>query len=163
MDAIKNGLIPSETPVSDSDKTTILEQYKLYVEMADRISTRRDTTNGFFLTLNTLALGIIGFLLEKGATITPKYLAFIPVIAFICFCVFWFRIIKSYRQLNSVKFELIGELENYLPAKLWGTEWKKLGEGKDNKKYSPLSELEEKIPFIFMFLYVVVLFVLLLR
>jgi hypothetical protein len=32
----------------------ILEQYKMYVEMVDRISSRRNLTNIFFLTLNVL-------------------------------------------------------------------------------------------------------------
>lgn len=34
----------------------ILEQYKIYLEMADRISNRRDVANAFFLTLNGLVL-----------------------------------------------------------------------------------------------------------
>jgi hypothetical protein len=31
----------------------VLEKYKLYVEMADRVSARRGLTNSFFLALNT--------------------------------------------------------------------------------------------------------------
>ena len=33
-------------------KEHLLEQYKLYVEMADRISGRRQTANSFFLSIN---------------------------------------------------------------------------------------------------------------
>ena len=31
----------------------LLEQYKLYVQMADKISERRQSANSFFLTVNT--------------------------------------------------------------------------------------------------------------
>ena len=43
--------------VAPSDKLPdgLLEQYKIYVEMADRISARRGLANTFFLTLNTAA------------------------------------------------------------------------------------------------------------
>ena len=43
--------------VGPRDATTyesaVLEQYRLYVEMADRVSARRGLANSFFLTLNT--------------------------------------------------------------------------------------------------------------
>jgi hypothetical protein len=38
---------------NEKHQAAILEQYKLYVEMAERISQRRGLTNTFFLTLNT--------------------------------------------------------------------------------------------------------------
>ena len=50
----------------------IIEQYKVYVEMADRISARRNLTNIFFLTLNTTILGAIGFSFEKIHLVNPK-------------------------------------------------------------------------------------------
>lgn len=42
--------------------SALLEQYKLYVEMADRVSARRGSANTFFLTLNTTAVTAIGVL-----------------------------------------------------------------------------------------------------
>ena len=52
----------------------ILDQYKLYVEMADRISSRRNSANIFFLTLNSTILTIIGFLFEKITVVNPRWL-----------------------------------------------------------------------------------------
>ncbi len=61
LDAIRSNLwneqITPSSYATEGDKnyrTAILEQYKLYVEMADRVSSRRGLTNTFFLTLNTL-------------------------------------------------------------------------------------------------------------
>ena len=49
-------------PDGDKDRAATLEQYKLYVEMADRISARRGLTNTLFLTLNTAIFAAIGAL-----------------------------------------------------------------------------------------------------
>ena len=43
-----------------ADEATAFEQYKLYVEMADRVSARRSLANTFFLTLNTALFTPIG-------------------------------------------------------------------------------------------------------
>src|SRR6188508_1735478 len=44
----------------DSYQAAILEQYKLYVELTDRISARRGLANTFFLTLHGAILTVIG-------------------------------------------------------------------------------------------------------
>ncbi len=41
-------------------KDDLFEQYKLYVEMADRVSERRSTANNFFLAANTLLISVFG-------------------------------------------------------------------------------------------------------
>lgn len=65
----------------------------------------------------------------------------------------WHRIITSYRDLNAVKFAVIHELEQQMPAALYDYEWHRAGEGK-GKAYHPLSHLERWAPIIFMLLYV---------
>lgn len=40
----------------------LLEQYKIYIGMADRISARRGSTNSFFLALNSSIFTAIAFL-----------------------------------------------------------------------------------------------------
>ena len=44
----------------------VLEEYKLYVEMADKISQRRMDTNNFFVSANTLLIAVITFLNSWG-------------------------------------------------------------------------------------------------
>jgi hypothetical protein len=45
-------------------QAAVLEQYKIYVEMADRVSQRRGLTNTFFLTLNTAIFTAVGLFWE---------------------------------------------------------------------------------------------------
>ncbi len=131
-------------------KDHVLEQYKLYVEMADRISARRSTANTFFLTLNTLVLGALSACAEKFSRLSVIMLC----IAAIVLCYVWKRLINSYRQLNTAKYAVIGEFEKNLPASpYWSAEWNALGEGKDPKKYKQLTAVEKWVPIIFICLY----------
>jgi len=67
----------------------------------------------------------------------------------------WFWLIRSYRQLNTAKFQVIGALEERLPASpYWRAEWFALGEGKDKSKYWPLTHLEQWVPLLFVAIYV---------
>ncbi|PSK62952.1 hypothetical protein B0E53_05129 [Micromonospora sp. MH33] len=130
-------------------QNAILEQYKLYAEMADRISARRSLTNTFFLTLNTAAFALIGTFWRDRPAASPWLLVF-PLVALIVQCVAWFVLVRSYRQLNSAKYVVLGVLEERLPASpYWRAEWKALGEGRDKAKYWPLTHLEQWVPAIF--------------
>ena len=44
----------------------LLEQYKLYVQMADKISERRQSANTFFLTINTVLIAFLGIVGKSG-------------------------------------------------------------------------------------------------
>jgi hypothetical protein len=137
-------------------QTHLFEQYKLYVAMADKISERRNLTNGFFLTLNTLYLSIIGFMFEKILQMNPKWIIFFILFNGVLLCAIWWWLLKSYRNLNSAKYKVIGHLEKRLPSSpYWSAEWKELGEGKDIKKYFPLSHLENFVPIVFALTYIV--------
>jgi len=135
----------------------ILEQYKLYVEMTDRISSRRNVANLFFLTLNSTILGAIGFTFEKIQLVNPKWLVSIPILSVLILVFAWIWLLASYRNLNSVKFEVIGKLEEKLPSSpYWLIEWKELGEGKNLRKYLPLTALENIVPMIFGIIYLII-------
>jgi len=132
----------------------IFKQYEIFIEMADRISSRRNLANTFFLTLHTLLLGAAGFLYEKGPQTEMFWLNIFPLIAVIALCYVWWRLLYSYRQLNAAKFKIIGEYEKRLPSSpYWIGEWKALGEGRDSKLYQPLTDIEKFVPFIFAGMY----------
>jgi len=142
---------------ADTMNTTLLEQYKLYVEMADRISSRRDTANNFFLTINSAAIVAGSPLLEKFIESYSRWYLFFPFVVILLLLFFWWRMINSYKQLNSAKFKIIGLLEEKLPARIYGkAEWDIcLAKGEDRSKYWPLTHLESKIPWIFLLGYIV--------
>lgn len=127
----------------------ILEQYKLYVEMADRISQRRMATNNFFVSLNTILFGVISLLKSENSWINIGC-GMVGIVLSIS----WYYLLKSYRQLNSGKFKVIHELENMLPTSPYDIEWEKIGRGENKKLYWPLSHLETALPTLFLVLYI---------
>ncbi|WP_329442564.1 hypothetical protein [Streptomyces canus] len=137
------------SPADDTDLPVTLEQYKLYVEMADRVSARRGLANTFFLTLNTAIFTAIGAS-WKGQLTIPAWLLLFPLVALLVQCGAWFFLVRSYRQLNTAKYTVIGALEERLPASpYWNAEWKALGEGKNKAKYWSMTHLEQWVPLVF--------------
>lgn len=133
---------------------TLLEQYRLYVEMADNVSQRRHQSNAFFLTVNVaLVTALSRFLTGDGSMIANNAGVVIAATAGIAFAYFWRRLVRSYRQLNTGKFEVIHLLESRLPARLYDAEWSALGRGEDPERYVPLTHVEENVPLVFVLLY----------
>jgi hypothetical protein len=137
----------------DKYQTAILEQYKLYVEMADRISNRRTIANAFFLTLNSAAFAVIGFFWQDQPSL-PRIWAILPLAVLLTQCLAWFVVVRSYRQLNSGKWAVVGVLEERLPASpYWRAEWMVLGAGQDRSRYWPTSHIEQVVPVLFAIVY----------
>ncbi len=158
IDGLWNEEISQKNYASDEMyQAHIFEQYRMFVEMADRISSRRNLANTFFLTLNTFLLTASAFLFEKGSPIENPWLNAFPLAAVLALCYTWWRLLKSYRQLNSAKYKIIGEFETRLPSSpYWSAEWEALGEGRDGKKYRSLTDIENWIPVLFAVIYVMV-------
>jgi hypothetical protein len=149
------GSTPADYAGDNADyQAAVLDQYKLYVEMADRVSARRALANSFFLTLNTVVFTTIGVFWKDRPEAAQWSLLF-PLLALLAQCLAWFWIVRSYRQVNSAKWAVVGALEKRLPASpWWGAEWELLGKGKDPSRYWPLTRVEQLVPLVFAVTYV---------
>lgn len=135
----------------------LLDQYKLYVEMADKISERRANANSFFLTVITALISIVGIVSGFGTQAIGVFSFWITIVSIVglILCYSWYRILESYRQLNSGKFKVIHEVEKKLPLALYHGEWIMLGQGSDPKLYHPLTYVEKWVPTLFAMLFAV--------
>ena len=133
----------------ESFSTDLLEQYKLYVQSAENVSTRRVSSVRYILTVNAALVASYGFQsANSGLTIWT-----IPVaVAGIIISLLMWSIIKSHRDLNTVKFKVIHELEQHLPAALYDYEWQLAQEGR-GKIYHSVSKFELWIPVVFLVLH----------
>jgi len=136
------------------EKEIILEQYKLFVNTAEKVSDRRQSANNFFLTLNSAILAFSGYL----TSIDIKKWYFIVAFMGVFISYFWLKIIKSYRQLNSGKFKVIHDVEEKLPIALFKDEWNYLGKGR-TKEYVKLTVVESGVPILFMLLYILIIII----
>jgi hypothetical protein len=133
----------------ESFKADLFDQYKLYVASAEKISERRVSANNYLLTVNAFLVTLYGLL--AASPYRGGWAVLVPV-AGVLVSLTWQRIITSYRDLNTVKFKVIHELEREMPAALYDYEWHKAGEG-SGKVYHPLTHLERWVPVVFMLLY----------
>jgi hypothetical protein len=142
----------------DKYQAAVMEQYKLYVEMTDRISQRRGLANTFFLTLHSAILSLFAvFCRDRPEGLSSWFL--LPALTLtLGLCLAWFWLVRSYRQLNSGKFAVIGALERRLPASPWWKgEWKALrGEEREKSTYWALTHLEIWVPLLFGLAYIFV-------
>lgn len=133
----------------------VLEIYKVFLGTAEKTSDRRNKANSFFLSLNTALAGLIGYLtgLEEFTTSDP-WISIIGLLG-ISISYLWYRIILSYRGLNSGKFKVLHEMENFLPLRPLDAEWEAIGRGKNPLKYRPFTKVEKNVAKIFMLLHFV--------
>ncbi len=151
----KNGLFAANAKeYGDQYKDHLFEQYKLYIESAEKLSDRRQHANTHFITINTALISFIGlsFQLKVLQDIGWARILFAFLGIVICF-IFW-HLLNSYKQMNSGKFDVIHEIEKHLPLALYKHEWDILGHGKKPKIYYPFSHIEKLIPWIFGAIYI---------
>lgn len=131
----------------------LLDQYKIYLNAAEKVSDRRQKTNEFFLGLNTALVALLGFIATKTSQQEISLMLGVSSIAGITVCYLWYRIIASYKGLNSAKFKVIHAIELRLPLALYDTEWEMLERGKNKDVYWPFSHIELHVPKIFIAIY----------
>lgn len=140
-------------PSNEKWYSHLLDQYKLYVEMADRISQRRNTANTYFLSVNSAILAFVGYLTSKENSDYMWLLA----IAGCTLTLFWYFIINSYKNLNSAKWQVVQDIEKRLPISPYDAEWDAVQRGTNPKLYRPISHIESWVPWVFCVLHLIVL------
>lgn len=133
----------------------LLGQYKLYVEMADRVSQRRDQSNRFYASLvSAIAVALI-VLVRLGASGTDLYVALLIAGLFGgSLSVVWFVNLHSYRVLNGAKYRVIHRMEDMLPWAGYKEEWKELRPSQGRAPYLQLTRVERYVPLL-MFIFFV--------
>ena len=146
---------PADHPYPAKDdpyQAHLIEQYKVYVATSDNISDRRQEANSYFLAVNSALLAFVGYAIPKD---TSTYLWLLGL-AGMSLSYLWYRIVRSYRDLNAAKFLVIQAIEKRLPLRAFAAEWEALGEGKNSKLYKPVTHVEVGVPWIFFLLHVFV-------
>ena len=138
------------------DTNILIEQYKMYVESADKVSERRGQTNAFYISVLTGLLIVLSLIVEKNIFTDQSILVMLTIGLLGCFlCLVWWYNIQSYRQLNSAKFKVIHDIEKHLPYACYDIEWDHLGRGEDSSKYRRLTVIEKFVPLLLAIPYLI--------
>lgn len=134
----------------DDFKSHFIEQYKMCVEMADRVSTRRSQANSFYISLLSAPPTLLTLVDKQSSSESRSILFLFIAILGLTSCFIWYANIQSYKQLNSAKFNVINEMERFLPFPCFAREWEVLiSEKLKRKEYRQLTAVEKFIPLIF--------------
>lgn len=149
---LDNGLIRHcKESYGDSFASDLLEQYKLYVQSAENVSSRRVTSDRYLLTINAALVALYGL---QSANFGQGYWTLLIPLIGIPVSLLWYLIIKSHADLNTVKFKVIHEFEQRLPAAMYKHEWQLAEEGQGTA-YRAVTKIERWIPVLFAGLHVV--------
>lgn len=132
----------------------LLELYKIHVEMADRVSQRRHTANQFYLTSCAAILTAGGFL---NNLVDESAVGLLLAVSGIFLTFIWGRGIKTYKDLNNIKFELIQDIEKKLEYDAYTREWGLIND--KNKKYRGFSSIEGWNPIVFRVIFLFLLLI----
>ena len=102
----------AEDIYGDRFRDHLLEQYKLYVESAQKVSEKRISASNYLLTVSSSSLlTLFGIVVTQ---MTGTWLIIIPI-AGLLVSLAWYSMVRSYKDLNSAKFKVIHELEETSP------------------------------------------------
>ncbi len=135
----------------DYARSERMELYKLMVEMADRVSQRRQSSNSFYLSINTLLFSGSAYIGMSDSSVN-QILAI--GISGILISWLWMRSIESYRNLNAAKFKIINELEANFSYSPFTREWQELDPDGDGVRHRPFHTVEKLVPRVFILIYI---------
>ena len=153
LETLYGGLTEEEFRAGTGTEFALIEQYKLYVTMADKISDRRQASNSFFLAINSGILSVIGYAAIRERPTLPLAIVWMTAIAGVLVSALWLRLVVSYRNLNTAKFLVIHGMERLLPLRPYDAEWDLVGRGEKRAFYFPLTHIERLIPVGFIILH----------
>ncbi len=135
-------------------QAALMEQYKLFLDVANENRRRRATANSFFLTINTAIFALIGTFWEQRPTGTPWALA-LPLIVVLVECGAWALLITAYRTRGEAGWRTLQEIEQRLPAAMITAGLATVASRPNRLRRRGLTDFELVIPVLFAGLYVV--------
>jgi len=101
-----------------------------------------------------LLVALSSYLSMGSKTYTGYWLI---AIAGIVLSYMWYRLVRSYKDLNTAKFKVVHEIEAQLPLAPYDAEWEAVGRGKAPELYLPFTHVEIYVPWVFFVIHLVVL------
>ncbi len=130
-----------------NEKAIILEQYKLYVELADKFTDRRLQMHRFYFSIIVALSGVFSFLYLNLEININNLLFIFSILGFIV-CSIWHSHITTFRQLATLKWNMVHDIEKSLPIKPYTDEWTE-----DTSKYRKLTVAEKDVPILLMVIF----------
>jgi hypothetical protein len=135
------------------------DEYKYFTERAQHRSERRQQASQIYLTVNTAIFGLIALLIKdsglKGWSLVVAVLPLFLVGVFICLT--WSKIISEFKRIIGWQYEQLRDMEKHIKNsyKMHTKEWEEFYQPIESKGNFSFSNLESRLPSIFIGLYIV--------
>ena len=140
----------SQQEQSSGDAEALLALHKLYVEMANAVSQRRDNANKFFLTLATAPFALLVLASRGYQDVFSNPLLMVASGAIgMAVSIAWLLNLWTYQKLNKAKYGVILEIEAELPHAGFTREWDLL----EADHYQGLTKTEMVLPTLALLVY----------
>jgi|SRR5690348_2862795 len=149
------------------------QQYRLFVDTAERNSDRRASTQRFYTAMHTslltllIVVGGYGLLGQNtsldgqrpdGSVVANQVQA--PIVIAACvigvmLAILWHAHLQAFRRLSAAKFKIINDMEEDMPYQAFMREWEALN-GADpgmKRRHVQLTALERVVPLIAILFY----------
>ena len=155
---------PGRHPADSAVDSTVIRLYELAVQMSDHVSERRAAANTFFLTVNSALLAVVGIVPQvdighqSTSSSAGRFGMIVLALAGLLLSGTWWTLLRSYRQLNEAKFQVINAIEEQFPIKPFASEWQYLTEKRRRwQRYFELGRVERVVPLVYGAIYVAAL------
>lgn len=149
MNSTKNKVDLINKNYKGNKEEHLMKQYEMFVDSSENVSSKRMTSNNFYLVVNTALFAIAGYLSVLSKPLVVIILSFIGIFL----CLSWSLNLSSYKRLNTAKFRVIHDLEEHLPARVFSKEDEYLN------GYYTFTKLERYIPYLFIVLYAILIII----
>jgi hypothetical protein len=144
-DEIKESvLFPSGVPTDKLCSTSLMDQYKLTVEIWDRVRARRQLANSFYVTINSAV--VVAVWSKDSPAAGSGYVLLVGIVL----SVLWLLTILNYAHLSDSKSKVVRALERYLPSAPFSAEPR-------DPRMLPFTWIERFIPVAFILMYASIL------
>ncbi len=134
--------------ISEREQNHLIEQYKICIEMADRVTERRTKISSFYLSVLTglLVFSSLPYFKDSIVINPSRQITLMTSFTGAFICILWWINIASYKNLNSIKFTVIREMEKNLPYPCFEREWDT--KSSNVEKYKKLRKAESFVPIV---------------
>jgi hypothetical protein len=138
----ERALILSGKPDDKVEMDRLFEQYKLAVEVWDRVRARRQNSNSFYVAINAALVTVM------SVTYSINFYVNFICVAGVLICCLWLFNMLMYKKLIDTKQSIIIEIEKYFQWQPFSAERRSIGDG-----IVSFTWIERGIPFAFVLLY----------
>ena len=157
LDELDSILFSSGVELNDEARKFMFEQYKMLLQSWEQLAARRQSTNGFFLSLNTFILAGVGFVFKESFEILVhehRVVRLMGLAVAICLVglaidINWSKLIINYGRIIRSQLRVLEALERHIPAAIVTAQV-----AFHRKDIDSLSSLEANIAHTFQVIYV---------